>query len=151
MARNESQSRSLARFDPVRELALFRGWSPFGGELEEAFAPLAGAGRFAPAVDISEDDAKYVVTVEVPGASKDDVSLEVHENVLTIRGEKRSEREEKKEKGHWLERTYGSFCRSFTLPADAVADRISASHQDGVLRIEIPKLEKTKPKQIAIR
>ena len=153
MARSEPETRTPARYDPFRELALFRGWSPFGSErrLEESFGPLGPAGRFAPAIDISEDEGKYVVTVEIPGASRDDVSLEVEENVLTVRGEKKSEREEKKEKGHWLERTYGSFCRSFTLPADAATDRISAAHQDGVLRIEIPKVEKSKPQQIAIK
>jgi len=97
------------------------------------------------------DDDKYVITAEVPGAGKDDVTLEVHDNVLTLRGEKRSEREEKKEQVRYVERSYGSFSRSFTLPSNADANRVTADFKDGVLRVEVPKAAEAKPKVISIR
>ena len=145
-------------WDPFEELDLFRGWSPFrelanrgfGRRLGEALAA-GGAARLLPAVDIHEGDDQYVVTVEIPGAGKDDVTIETDDNVLTIRGEKRSEREEKKEQARWVERSYGSFSRSFTLPANVAADRIKAAFQDGVLTITLPKTEEKKPKVISIK
>jgi HSP20 family protein len=154
--KQETPARSLRRWDPFEELDLFRAWDPFGERrprLGRLFGELFGGegAVFAPAVDLSEDDAKYVVTVEVPGVKKDDVSVEAHENVLTIRGEKRSEREEKKEQARYVERRYGAFTRSFTLPANAAADRINASFKDGVLRIELPKTEESKPRVISIK
>ena len=75
----------------------------------------------------------------------------MNDRVLTIRGEKRNEREEKKEQSRWVERSYGSFSRSFTLPSNAVADRVKAEFKDGVLTIEVPKAEEAKPKAITIR
>ena len=110
-----------------------------------------GPARWAPAVDIAEDDQKYVITAEIPGAAKEDVHVDVHDAVLTIRGEKRSEREEKKQQGRWIERSYGSFSRSFTLPANACAERVRATFKDGVLTLELPKVEAAKPKTIAIQ
>ena len=74
-------------------------------------------------MDLSEDEKSYIVSVELPGVRKEDVTVELQDEVLTIRGEKKSEREEKKGKSHWVERSYGSFCRSFTLPADAPSPR----------------------------
>jgi len=82
---------------------------------------------------------------------KEDVTVELHEDVLTIRGEKKSEREEKKDRSHWIERSYGSFSRSFTLPANAVAEEMKATFKDGVLSVEIPKKEAAKARQIAIK
>jgi HSP20 family protein len=111
----------------------------------------ARSAMLSPAVDLTENDQGYVVTAELPGVKRDDVTVELHEDVLTIRGEKKSEREEKKDRSHWLERTYGSFSRSFTLPANAVSDQLKASFTDGVLKIEIPKKEATKARQIAIK
>jgi HSP20 family protein len=160
MARKETESNVPAAWDPFRELGFFRGWSPLreldwprlSSALEELLGPRAArGGRFAPALDIAEDDAKYTVTVELPGAKREDVTCEVKGDVLTIRGEKRSEREERKEKSHWIERSFGSFSRSFTLPEDSAADRVSASFKDGVLTLEIPKTEERKPKAIAIK
>lgn len=145
----EKETAHPVAWDPFRELDLFRRWplrdfSGLGGALE------ATPGRWAPSVDVSEDDAQYVVTAELPGAKKDDVSVELHENLLTIRGEKRNEREEKNEQRRYVERTYGSFSRSFTLPSNADADRIKASFEDGVLTIEIAKREELKPKNIVV-
>jgi HSP20 family protein len=158
----EKSSKALTRPEPSGELDPFEGWTPFrelfapGWRMprffEEMFGPRGGrAGRWAPAVDITEDDQKYVITAELPGTTKDDVHVEVHDNVMTIRGEKRSEREEKKEQSRWVERSYGSFSRSFTLPANAAADRVNASFKDGVLTVELPKVEAAKPKVIPVR
>jgi HSP20 family protein len=108
-------------------------------------------GLVMPAIDISEDDDSYVVTAELAGATKDDVTLELHDNVLTLRGEKRNEREEKKEHSRYVERTYGTFSRSFTLPANADGDRISASFQDGVLTVTVPKTAEAKPRTVDIK
>ena len=117
-----------------RERAL-EAWSPFrdfgsglGRIFDELFADrgLAPA-RWAPALDVAENGGAYVVTLELPGAKREDIGIEMQENVLTIRGEKKSEREEKSEKRHYVERSYGSFARSFTLPANADAERIRAS------------------------
>ena len=105
---------------------------------------------WAPAMDIRESKDSYAVTVELPGADKDDVSVECHDNVVTVRGEKRDEREEKDEHRHYLERRYGSFSRSLRLPADA-AQNIRATFADGVLTVEVPKQEEKKPQTIAIK
>jgi HSP20 family protein len=145
----------MAKENPRRDISL---WNPFGEEFfsperffREWTAPAQRAARLAPAVDVSEDEKGYLITVELAGVKKDDVAVEVHENVLSIRGEKKSEREEKKDKTHWLERSYGSFSRSFTLPPTAVAEELKATFKDGVLTIEIPKKEEVKPRQIAIK
>ena len=148
----EKASTSVSPWDPFRELELFRGWSPYRdlpirtkGFLDEA------PGRWVPAMDVTENDEQYALTVELPGTKKADTTVEVHENLLTIRGEKRNEREEEKEQRRYVERTYGSFSRSFTLPANAAGDRVSASFKDGVLTVEIPKREEAKPSVIAVK
>jgi HSP20 family protein len=156
----EDKTRSVARRDPFEELDLFSAWNPFR---EYAFAPARwtrlfgepsaqqARGRLAPSVDIAEDDGRYVVTLELPGSKKDDITVEMKDQILTIRGEKRNEREEKKEHSRWVERSYGSFSRSFTLPANAAADQIKAEFRDGVLTVEVPKAEEAKPKTISIK
>ena len=124
--------------DPFRDF--FR--SPLRGrEVQER--------SWLPAMDIRESKDGYVVTVELPGASKDDISVECHEHVLIVKGEKRDEREEKDEHRHYVERSYGSFTRSFRLPPDAV-DEIKASFRDGVLTIDVSKHEEKKPKVVSI-
>lgn len=153
----EERERSLTRLDPFEDLDFFRGWRPFPSRLGRLFDEMwgergvRGGSRLLPAVDIAEDDDQYVVTVEVPGARKGDVTVELHENVLTIRGEKKSEREGKKEQSRWVERSYGSFSRSFTLPSNADPNRVQASFKDGILSIEIGKAEEAKPKVISVK
>ncbi len=105
----------------------------------------------APAVDITETDDEYRVHAELPGVSKDDVAVELEQGVLTLRGEKKSQRDEKTEKGRHLECSYGAFSRTLTLPQDADPDQISASFKDGILDITIAKNPESKPKQIAIK
>lgn len=150
---------------PERQTAGIRPWSPFRdfgwpfgrlfdellGERWVPWTPATTMGRWTPALDLHENDNAYVVTVELPGAKREDIHVEVHENVLTIRGEKRSERESSSEKRHYVERCYGSFSRAFTLPAGADTDRIQATFKDGVLTVEIPKTEQKKPKQVDIK
>jgi HSP20 family protein len=156
--RNEA---SLTRRDPFAELADWRPlfgrelWSPLIGRegrnlLEDVWGRTA-SGRVGPSVDISEDDANFIVTAELPGAKREDVTIELEDDVLTIRGEKRSEREEKKEKRRFVERSYGTFSRSFTLPANADPERISAAFKDGVLTVNIGKRPEAKPRVVDIK
>ena len=105
----------------------------------------------SPKVDITETDGAYHVRAELPGVAKNDVTVEFEDDVLSIRGEKKTERDEKTEKGRRLECSYGAFSRAFTLPADADRDRIEAKFKDGVLQIKIQKNPDRKPKQIAIK
>jgi HSP20 family protein len=153
----EEQPKKLARWDPFRDLDLFEGWGSlrdptrFARLLDDVFGERRGARQLVPAMDVDESDDQYAITVEVPGVAKEDVTVEVHENVMTIRGEKKSEREGKKEKSRWVERRFGSFSRSFTLPSNADPEKVKATFQDGILRIEIAKSEESKPKVIAIK
>jgi HSP20 family protein len=124
---------------PVRFSRLLQG--PMGAELSRE--------TWAPAMDVAESADQYVATLEMPGASKDDVSVELHDNVLTIKGEKRDEREEQGEHRHVVERSFGSFSRSFRLPADA-SENVQASFRDGVLTVSVLKHEERKPRVVAI-
>ena len=108
-----------------------------------------GDRTWTPAVDVSENKEGYVVTVELAGASKDDVTVECHDNVLTIKGEKKQEKKDRKH--HRTECTYGSFVRSFTLPQSVNADGIHAKYHHGTLNLRIPKAEEVKPKQIEVK
>jgi HSP20 family protein len=152
----ESKERSVARRDPFADLA---EWRPFFGPLfgregrsllEEMWGRSAG-GRLAPSVDISEDNGNYIVTAELPGTRREDVAVELEEDVLTIRGEKRNERDEKKEKRRVVERSYGTFSRSFTLPSNADPEQVSASFKDGVLTVTVAKRPETKPRVVDIK
>ncbi len=116
--------------------------------LDEAFLPTRRQARedaWAPKVDISEDDGKIVVKADLPGVDEKDVSVKVEDNVLTLTGERKLEKETDEENFHRVERTYGSFARSFTLPETVDTEKISAKYDKGVLNISIPKVE-TKPK-----
>jgi HSP20 family protein len=147
---SEKKPASVERWEPFRELDLFRGWPSLhslGGLRDEALPSLA---RWSPSMDVSESDSHYVVTVELAGAKKDDVQVEMHDGVLTIRGEKKSERDEEKEHRHYVERSYGMFSRSFSLPANANEDDVKASFDDGVLTVQIAKTEEKKPKAIKV-
>lgn len=107
-----------------------------------------------PSVDIAETKERYVITAEVPGVEEKDVSLKLEDDVLVIDGEKKKEKEEKKGNYHWIERSYGSFQRVISLPANANIDRVSAKFKNGVLHVEIEKTdiaEETKVKQIEIQ
>lgn len=122
---------------------------------EEAFSPvLAREGTWSrswePAVDIYETDEEILLKAEVPGIGKDQVSIEVKEGVLTLSGERKFEKEVNEEQYHRVERSYGAFHRTFTLPSSVDAERVNASLRDGVLEIRLPKREEAKPRQIAV-
>ncbi len=109
---------------------------------------------FSPSAEAHQSTDKYTVAVELPGVKADDIDVSLHDNVLTIKGEKRSEREEKdaEKNTYFSERTYGAFQRSFRLPADVKADDIDAHFTDGVLTVSIPKVQEevVKPRKINV-
>jgi HSP20 family protein len=107
-------------------------------------------GRWIPAVDISEDENSLYVDVEIPGMKKEDIKVSLEHNILSLKGEKKQEKEVQEENYHRWERRYGSFARSFELPIAVQSDKIKASYKSGVLRIELPKAEEVKPKEIPI-
>jgi HSP20 family protein len=107
-------------------------------------------GVWNPTVDISEDKDNVIIKAEMPGLRKDDVKISVQDNVLILKGDKKQEKEEKDKNYHRIERSYGSFCRSFQLPTTVKTDKIRAVYKDGVLNLILPKTEEVKPKEIPI-
>jgi HSP20 family protein len=116
----------------------------FGGE-----GALAERG-WAPSVDIAETDDHLTFYAELPGVNKEDVNVTLENNVLTIRGERKFEQDVKEESYHRIERSYGSFARSFNLPNNVKPDACNAQFRDGVLKVEIPKSEEAKPRKIEV-
>ena len=106
--------------------------------------------EWTPTVDISEDEHGYHIKAELPEVKKEDVHVTVESGVLTIRGERRFEKEETTRKYHRVERSYGSFLRSFSIPDDSDPAAVSAEYKDGVLAIVLPKSEEKKPKRIEV-
>ncbi len=153
---------SIVRWNPVRELATFPSdilgmqreinhmFDRFfrGGVLDDAEL---SAGGWMPAVDLAEKDDEFVAKVELPGVNKDDVKITLQDNVLTIRGEKKDEKESKHSNFHRVERSYGSFQRSFALPTSVRSDKVDAQYKDGILTISLPKAEEAKRKQIEVK
>jgi HSP20 family protein len=143
----------IARWDPFREFStlqdrmnrLFReSYGPEGRD--EALT----TSQFAPPVDVYEDEHNVVLKVEVPGIDEKDIDVRVENNVLTVHGERKVEKEEKEENFRRVERQYGSFTRTFTLPSTVDADRIQADYDKGILKIVLPKKAEAKPKQIKV-
>jgi HSP20 family protein len=120
----------------------------FGGGNGDAAG--TGLGTWTPAVDIHETGDGFVIKAELPGVSKDDVSVDVHQNTLTLRGQRKHEADVKQDKYHRVERAYGSFQRSFVLPTVVDQEKVQATYKDGVLELHLPKSEVAKPKRIAI-
>ena len=104
-----------------------------------------------PAIDILERENDFNIKIELPGVDKNDVKITVQNDVLTIKGEKKQEGEKKSENYHYVERRYGSFQRSFTLPSSVDGAKIDASYENGVLNIIVPKIEEVKPKEIEVK
>lgn len=125
-------------------------------EMERFVNDLFGRGvvrlsdEWAPVVDVEETKDEVIVRAEVPGMTKEDISVTLQNNVLTLRGEKKQEKEEKGKTFHRMERSYGAFVRSFTLPTLVEGDKVRAAYKDGVLTITLPKVEEVKPKEISI-
>jgi HSP20 family protein len=147
---------ALTRWDPFKELddlqnrlALVFGRAPVrkDGGKEEAMT----VAEWAPLVDIVEEEKEYLIKAELPEVKKEDVKVTVQDEVLTVTGERKFEKEEKGRKYHRIERAYGSFTRSFTLPEDADAEKVVAEFKDGVLKVHLPKSEKAKPKSVEVK
>jgi HSP20 family protein len=150
---------SLVRWDPFREL------EEMGERLNRAFgvagrpgARASEAGRealtvpdWAPVVDITETDEEYLIKAEIPEVKKEDVKVSVENGVLTMQGERKQEKEEKGKKFHRVERYYGSFLRTFTVPDNVDDAKVRAEFKDGVLNVHLPKTEKAKPKAIDVK
>ncbi len=146
---SESQERGVARWNPFDETRLL--WPDFHRRIDESFGERNRSGMIVPAIDVTETADAYVISAEVPGVKKSDLTVEVQDHNLTIRGEKKSEREDNDESARRLERSYGTFSRSFALPADADELKVSARFEDGVLRVSIAKQPEAKPKQVSIK
>jgi HSP20 family protein len=107
--------------------------------------------EWAPSVDIIEDEKEWLLKADLPEVMKDDVKVTVENGVLTITGERKFEKEEKDKKYHRIERSYGNFLRSFTLPDGADGSKVNAEFKDGVLKVHLPKGEKAKPKTVEVK
>ncbi len=140
----------LTRWDPAREFTslqnqmnrLFSGLSPAGDDLM--------ATGFVPAVDIYEDEHAITLKAEVPGIEEKDIDVRLENQTLTLRGERKFEKEEKEENFHRIERRYGSFTRSFTLPNTVDVENVKAEYANGVLSVRLPKRAEAKPRQIRV-
>ncbi|MGE5247495.1 MAG: Hsp20/alpha crystallin family protein [Verrucomicrobiota bacterium] len=140
--------------DPFRDIAVLQDRMNrlFGDFLERSHPPEEGMGTgvWMPSVDIYETKDAVCVRAELPGVDKDAVHVEVKDGVLTLRGERKFEKEVKEENYHRIERSYGTFHRSFTLPSSVDAEKVTARMKDGVLEVDLAKREQAKPKQIEI-
>ena len=142
----------VTRWDPFRELSslqnrvnsLFQDYGRSGQD------ELTTTGSFVPAVDVYEDEHKVTLKLEIPGVNQEDVDVRLENNTLTIRGERKFEKEEKEENFHRIERRYGSFARSFVLPNTIDTENVQAGYENGVLKIELSKRAEAKPKQIKV-
>jgi len=142
----------ITRWDPFREFAslqnrvnsLFQDYNRSGQD------ELSLTSSFVPAVDVYEDEHKVTLKLEIPGVTQEEVDIRLENNTLTVRGERKFEKEEKEENFHRIERRYGSFARSFTLPNTLDADSVQANYENGVLKIELAKRVEAKPKQIKV-
>ncbi len=142
----------ITRIDPFRELATLQDRF---SNLFENFAETPGkeqltAGSFVPAVDVYEDEHNLVLKLEVPGVSEEDLNVSLENNLLTVSGERKFEKEEKEENFHRIERRYGSFTRTFRLPSTVDGEKVDAGYDKGLLKITIGKRAEAKPKQIKV-
>jgi HSP20 family protein len=145
---------ALARWTPYRDLMAVR--DEMNRVLSEAFGRGSNdesawfSGAWSPPVDIYETDDALVMKAELPGFSKDDINIEMKENALVIRGERKREDEVKEGSYHRTERVYGAFQRSFLLPTTVDQEKVRASYKDGVLELRLPKVQAAQPKRIAV-
>lgn len=145
---------NLIRWNPTREMPMLHNrYSRF---FDDSFFRLArieddtNPGQWNPAVDLYEKDDHYVLQAELPGVDKNDIKVDLKDRVLTLSGERTYDNEVKAENYYRKERSCGKFQRAFTLPADVDSDKITAEFKDGLLRVEIPKPEEKKAKQVTI-
>jgi HSP20 family protein len=147
----EHMSLMLRRFAPSNDLL---GVHRLNALLDDAFFGWPGNGvatsAWVPAVDVFEDKESLKIVAELPGLKPEDVKITMENNTLTLRGEKKQVAEEKNERVHRYERSYGSFERSFALPNTVDAEKVAAAFENGVLTVTLPKAEKAKPREIAV-
>ena len=145
---------SLVKWDPFKELedVSNRLNRLFGRSLErsEPGQNMLAVADWSPSVDISETSTAYLVKAEIPDVKKEDVKVTVQDGMLTIQGERKMEKEEKGKRFHRIERSYGSFMRSFRVPDDAEEGKVKAEFKDGMLNVTLPKSEKAKSKAINV-
>ena len=140
---------TLTRWSPWNELESMN--RQLGRLLDDSHFDVArDADHWAPPVDIRENDDALLVQAELPGIEKKDVHLEVKDGILTLSGERRYEKSVKEENVHRVERAYGHFSRSFSLPRNVDSEKVEATMKDGVLEVRLPKRESAKPKSINI-
>ena len=143
----------VTRWEPFREFSVLQDrlnrlfQDSLGTGREET---LATSGAFVPAVDVYEDEHNVTLKLEVPGIDEKDIDVRVENNTLTVRGERKFEKEEKEENFHRIERSCGSFSRSFTLPSTVDAEKVEADYDKGVLKIRLARKAEAKPKQIKV-
>ena len=145
---------TIVRWEPLRELSSLQ--SDMNRLFNAMFdAPAGGGGqgqlrRWTPAMDLAETEDAFVLRADLPGVSQEDVQIELEDTVLTVSGERKSDHESKGEGFYRVERSFGAFSRSLTLPKGVDAEAVAASFTDGVLEVRIPKPEQRKPRRIAI-
>jgi len=140
----------ITRWDPFHEVvSLQNRVNSLFRNLNEGESPMASA-SFVPPADIYEDADKLTLKLEIPGMNEKDLDVRVEDNTLTIRGERKFEAEEKEQNFHRIERAYGSFFRAFTLPVTIETDKVQATYNAGVLKLELKKKPEAQPKQIKI-
>ncbi len=145
---------AIIRWDPFRDLMTLR--DRMNRLFEDAVSTARSEERdlissaWSPAVDIYEDENQLVLTAEVPGIEDKDIEIKIEDNTLSIRGERKMEKETKEENYHRIERAYGSFYRSFSLPNYIDQENIRADHENGVLKITLPKKPELKPRKVRI-
>ena len=137
---------SLVRWEPLREVDdFFRHYAPFFGRLQRG-----DGNSWTPMADITETEKEYLIKADLPEVKKEDLKIHLENDVLTISGERRQEKETNEQNQIRVERSYGSFTRSFSLPSNVNAEAIKAECKDGVLSVRIPKVEEAKQKARAI-
>ena len=146
---------TIVRWDPFREWEeMAARWSRSRRALARATEPdrenLTGT-DWAPPVDVAETPQEYLIKVELPEVSKEDVKVSVQQGVLSIEGERKRGEEAPDSRYHRVERPYGCFCRTFSLPDDVDEEKLAADHKDGILSIHLPKSEKAKPRTVEVR
>ena len=145
---------SLMRWRPTHDLTgmreeMNRLFDNFFSGLPERRKGLLES-EWAPSIDVAETDEEIVVTAELPGVKQEEVDITIADDVLILKGEKKEEKEVKEKNYHRIERSYGSFQRSISLPTGTEASKAKATYKDGILSVTIPKAEEAKPKQIKI-
>ncbi|MDI6765142.1 MAG: Hsp20/alpha crystallin family protein [Thermodesulfobacteriota bacterium] len=146
--------RPFRELSPLREFERMRRdmdrlWDSFFEERPRR--KIEEVAEWLPSLDVSETKNDLVVKAELPGMDPKDIDISLNEGILTIKGERKQEKEEKEENYHLIERSYGSFTRSFRLPREVKSEKISASYKDGVLKVTLPKSEEAKKKEIKVK